>query len=147
MVWSEEGYVVVDDNFNRVKVKNPAYVAVHHLKSKTGEHNIMGVIKSNEIDEFSATFPERKDEIYELKKNYDILIENLEASWLELKKHLPNNITKSEQKKYAIKVFEVVNKRDVKNFATLFFALKDKKVEDIKTFIFNFDNKKLYKML
>ena len=26
MPWSEEGYVVVDGNFNRVKIKNPAYV-------------------------------------------------------------------------------------------------------------------------
>jgi hypothetical protein len=34
MVWHDEGYVVVDANFNRVKIKNPAYVAVHHLKGK-----------------------------------------------------------------------------------------------------------------
>jgi hypothetical protein len=35
MVWYDEGYVIVDANFNRVKVKKPAYVAVHHLKGKS----------------------------------------------------------------------------------------------------------------
>jgi hypothetical protein len=70
MPWSEEGYVVVDGDFNRIKIKNPAYVAVHHLKSKTSEHAIMEVVKTNEIDEFISTFPDRKDEITRLYTNY-----------------------------------------------------------------------------
>ena len=45
MVWHDEGYVVCDANFNRVKVKNPAYVAVHHLKGKSAEHNILTIVK------------------------------------------------------------------------------------------------------
>lgn len=147
MPWSEEGYVIVDGNFNRVKIKNPAYVAVHHLKSKTGEHNIMGVVKTNEIEEFAATFPERRDEIFELKENYDKLVDKLEGTWDELSNHLPKNITKQEQKKFAMKVFEIASKHDVKNFATLFFGLKDKKVESVKEFMFKFDNKKLYNIL
>lgn len=147
MPWMDEGYVVVDADHNRFKVKNPAYVAVHHLKSKTGEHNIMGVVKSNEIEEFAATFPERRDEIFTLKEKYDELVVKLEGAWDELKGSLPKNITKQEQKKFAMKVFEVANKRDVKNFATLFFGLKDRKVESVKDFMFNFDNKKLYNIL
>ena len=67
MPWDEEGYVVVDANFNRVKLKNPAYVAVHHTKGKLGEHHIMEVIKTNEVDEVVAVFTERKEEIYELE--------------------------------------------------------------------------------
>ena len=31
MSWDEEGYVVVDKNFNRVKIKSPAYLMVHRL--------------------------------------------------------------------------------------------------------------------
>ena len=77
MVWHDEGYVVVDANFNRIKIKNPAYVHAHHLKGKMGNHHIMGIIKTNEIEEFAATFPDRKAELYKLKENYDKLVANL----------------------------------------------------------------------
>lgn len=147
MPWSEEGYVVVDGNFNRVKIKNPAYVAVHHLKSKTAEHNILTVVKANEIEEFAATFIERKDEVFSLKKKYDTLVSKLEDVWVILSDNLPKNITKEENKRYAAKVFEIVDKFDVKQFSGLYFSLKDKKVASVKDFIYEYDDKTLYKYL
>ena len=147
MPWSEEGYVVVDANHNRIKIKNPAYVAVHHLKSKTSEHAIMGVVKTNEIDEFSATFPDRKEEIEKLKANYDALVVKLEEGWNILKERKPKNISAKENKKYAVAVFEVTAKLELKQFTGLYFGLKDNKVESVKEFMFNYDNKTLYKML
>lgn len=147
MAWHEEGYVIVDGKFDRIKVKNPAYVAVHHLKSKTAEHNIMGVVKSNEIEEFAATFPERKEEIFTLKENYDELIVKLEGGWDELKNRRPKNITASERKKFAMAVFEVTGKMELKEFSGLYFSLNEGKVESVKQFMLNYDNKKLYKML
>lgn len=147
MIWHDEGYVVVDDKFNRIKVKNPAYVAVHHLKSKTAEHNIIGVVKTNEVDEFASTFPERREELYALKENYDKLVVRLEEGWEELKTRKPKNITPKEKKKFAMAVFEVTERLDIKTFTGLYFGLNDGKVETVKEYIFNFDNKKLYHML
>jgi len=147
MIWHEEGYVVVDGNFNRIKVKNPAYVAVHHLKSKTSEHAIMDVVKTNEIEEFVATFPERKEEIEKLSTNYVALLSRLEAGWEELKLRKPKNITPAEQKKYAMAVFEVANKLDLKPFTGMYFSLKDNKVSTVREFMSGYDNKLLYKML
>lgn len=147
MPFSEEGYVVVDGNFNRIKVKNPAYVAVHHLKSKTSNYNIMNVIKSNEIEEFSVTFPEKKEEILRLYNNYNALVAKLEEIWEELKLRLPKNITPQENKKYAEAVFEICDKHGLKQFSGLYFSLKDKKVESVKSFMLEYDNRKLYKML
>lgn len=148
MVWYEEGYVVVDGKLDRIKIKNPAYVAVHHLKSKTAEHNIIEVVKSNEIDEFAATFPERQKELYELKSKYDKLILDLEEIWVELQNHKPKNITKQEQKKFAMKVFELADKNPlVKSFSGLFFNLKDGKSESVKVYLHEFDNKRLYEIL
>lgn len=148
MAWHEEGYVVVDGKMDRIKIKNPAYVAVHHLKSKTGEHNIMEVVKSNEIDEFAATFPERRDELYKLKNNYDKLTADLEFIWEDLKNHKPKNITKEEQKKFAMKVFELSGKDElVKSFSGLFFNLKDGKTESVANYLHEFDNKRLYVIL
>ena len=147
MVWHDEGYVVVDANFNRVKIKNPAYVSVHHLKGKTAEHNIMAIVKTNEIEEFAATFPDRKDELYRLKENYDKLVNHLNEAWVELKDRKPKNITPSEKKKYAQAVFEVCAKRNIKNFTGLYFGLNDGKVSSVEDFIFNYDDKSLYKLL
>ena len=146
MPFTDEGYVVCDAKFNRLKIKNPAYVAAHHLKSKTSLYHIMVIIKANEVDEYGATFPERLDEINELKVKYDELIIKLEGVWDELKEFKPKNITKQEQKKYAMKVFEVIAKHDIKTFSGLFFALKDRKVESVKDFIFDYSDKNLYEM-
>jgi hypothetical protein len=49
MPFSEEGYIIIDANFNRIKIKNPAYVAAHMLKGKSGFHHIMDIIKTNEV--------------------------------------------------------------------------------------------------
>jgi T4 RnlA family RNA ligase len=147
MVWHDEGYVVVDANFNRVKIKNPAYVAVHHLKGKTAEHNIIAIVKTNEIEEFAATFPDRKDELYKLKENYDKLVNHLTEAWVELKDYRPKNITPAEKKKYAQSVFEVCAKRNIKHFTGLYFGLNEGKISSVEDFIFNYDDKTLYKML
>jgi len=147
MPWSEEGYVVVDANFNRIKIKNPAYVAVHHLKGKTAEHNIITIVKTNEIEEFASTFPERKDELYRLKENYDKLTVRLNDVWSELILRKPKNITKQEQKRYAEAVFEVCGKEDLKQFTGLYFGLAQNKVNSVEEFLFEYDDKLLYKML
>ena len=147
MPWSEEGYVVRDGNDNRVKVKNPAYVAVHHLKGKTAEHNILTIVKTNEIEEFASTFPERKEELNRLKEGYDALIAKLNSVWVELQLHKPKNITKEEQKKYAAAVFEVCGKHDVTQFTGLYFGLAQYKINSVEDFMFNYDDKLLYKML
>jgi hypothetical protein len=147
MIWHDEGYVVVDANFNRVKIKNPAYVAVHHLKGKAAEHNILTIVKSNEIEEFGATFPERREELYKLKVNYDLLTEKLNGVWDELKLRKPKNIMASEKKKYAAAVFEVCGKHELKNFTGLYFGLGDNKIASVEDYLMNYDDKLLYKML
>jgi hypothetical protein len=146
MVWHDEGYVVVDGDFNRVKIKNPAYVAVHHLKSKTSEHAIMDVVKTNEIEEFAATFPERREEIFNLHKGYTELVNTLENMWAELEGSRPKDSTPEEKKRYAMEVFKVTGK-DFKPYTGLFFGMNDGKVESVKEYMMNYDNKKLYNVL
>ncbi len=147
MPWSEEGYVVVDANFNRVKIKNPAYLAVHHLKGKTAEHNILTIVKTNEIEEFASTFPERKEELYKLKENYDKLTETLNVTWEILRLAKPKEITPAEKKRYAMKVFEVCDNTTLKPFTGLYFGLAEGKIKSVEDFIFKYDDKLLYKML
>jgi len=65
----QEGYVVVDDNFNRVKVKHPGYVALHHMRGNDGPtyKKMLNIILKNETSELLTYFPEWKpiyDEVY-----------------------------------------------------------------------------------
>lgn len=147
MPWSEEGYVVRDADDNRVKIKNPAYLAVHHLKGKTAEHNIMVIVKTNEIEEFISTFPDRKDELLKLKDGYDELVGKLESVWSELETRKPKNISSDQRKKYAMSVKEVTTKYNIGQFAGLFFGLVDGKIPSVKEYMLNYDDKSLYKML
>jgi len=147
MPWSEEGYVVRDGDDNRIKVKNPAYLQVHGLKGKSAEHNIMVIIKTNEIEEFAAVFPDRKEELIKLKENYDKLINSLNEIWDELKLKIPKNISKEEKKKFAIALFETCEKYNIKEFSGMFFKLAQYKVSSVEEYIKEYDNKLLYKIL
>lgn len=147
MPWHDEGYVVCDANHTRIKVKNPQYVAVHHLKGKSAEHHILTIVKSNEIEEFGATFPERKEELYKLKDSYDKLIVELNAVWDKLQEFRPKNIMPSEKKKYAQAVFEICEKYDKKMFTGLYFGLNEDKVLSIKDYMMEYNDKALYKIL
>lgn len=64
---SEEGFVVVDKNFNRIKVKSPYYVAVAHTVTKVSSFNgVIKLLKNEEVDEILTYLP--KEEIEKVKE-------------------------------------------------------------------------------
>lgn len=78
---TDEGFVVVDfshtceGNFPRTKVKNSAYVALHHLRGTIDNGslnyaNIMSIVYKNECDEVCASLPQ-----------YEDIIRNIERKW------------------------------------------------------------------
>jgi hypothetical protein len=75
------------------------------------------------------------------------LVAKLNVVWDELKLRKPKNVTKPEQKKFAAAVFEVCEKYDLKNFTGLYFGLAQYKINSIEEYMFNYDDKTLYKML
>lgn len=60
--YNEEGYVVVDKNYHRVKIKSPAYVKAHRaVTSKAlNTKNVLEIIIEGEDKEFLSYFPEYK---------------------------------------------------------------------------------------
>lgn len=56
----QEGYVVVDDNFNRIKIKHPGYVAIHHMKGDDGPSykKMLQIVLTGEGSELLTYFPE-----------------------------------------------------------------------------------------
>lgn len=82
--YSEEGYVVLDKHFNRVKIKSLEYVNVHHLRGEGAmtEKRILDIIRQNEIAEYLIYFPEYKELFDEYKRKVDDLYKAYHFMWL-----------------------------------------------------------------
>ena len=79
-----EGYVIVDERFNRVKVKHPGYVALHHMKSSFSVKRVVEVIRAGEHSEVLTHFPEWKEPFGQVQAAYDALVTQLEQDHAEL---------------------------------------------------------------
>ncbi len=82
----KEGYVVVDKFYNRVKIKNPAYVALHRFKNNN-EPNLSALVKlvrEGETAEFLVYFPECTAAITDCEKAVADIIAELERATEEL---------------------------------------------------------------
>ena len=78
---SQEGYVIVDAAFNRVKVKHPGYVALHHAKDGMTTKAFVEIARTGETSEVIAAFPEFKPMLDDAKGRFDALLAALEADY------------------------------------------------------------------
>ncbi len=58
-----EGFIVVDAACNRVKVKSPRYVALHHLRDRTTPSAVIALWKAGEVGELLTYFPEHAPDV------------------------------------------------------------------------------------
>jgi hypothetical protein len=123
--FDEEGYIAVDKDFNRVKVKSPAYVATAHMKSGlNSEKNILTILVKGEKDEVLALFPEFTDLVNEVDKKLAKFVEKVEKDW--------NNINDKEyesRKDFALEAVKTT-------VPGIMFSMKDKPRNTIKEAIF-----------
>lgn len=76
-----EGFVLYDDfGTPKIKVKNPAYVAAHHLRGEgLNPKRIMQLILMQEADEYLSIFPEDKEYFEKYFDGYNTLIESIDV--------------------------------------------------------------------
>ena len=93
MGYDEEGFVVVDNNWSRIKIKSPAYVGAHYLKNNgvNSKSRILEIIERNEQDEFLTYFPEYKEYFNEINNAYTHYINNLTNIIKDVNKVIENN--------------------------------------------------------
>jgi T4 RnlA family RNA ligase len=82
----QEGYVVVDGNYNRVKVKHPGYVAIHHLKGDDGPSHkkMFKIVCAGESSEVLTYFPEWKPVYDEVAQIFKETLAELAAQYVEI---------------------------------------------------------------
>ncbi len=84
MGFDEEGFVVVDKYWKRVKIKSPAYVAAHYLRNNgvNSKARMLEIIENNEQEEFLTYFPEYKEYFDDIGNKLSEYKEKLtEAIW------------------------------------------------------------------
>lgn len=75
----QEGYVVVDVHFRRVKIKHPSYVAAHHMVSSLSPKRLLEVVRAGETPEILAYFPEWAAEAEALGRRFKALVMDAEG--------------------------------------------------------------------
>ena len=73
--WDAEGVVACDAQFNRVKIKSPAYVMAHFARNNNviNRKHLINVILTNEVEEFlcyAADYKEELEKVQGLMKAY-----------------------------------------------------------------------------
>ena len=99
--FDNEGYVVVDKNFNRIKIKSYAYVRAHRLLNNgiLTTLKFIELIKMNEQHELLGYYPEYKKNIDEIEKKVNFVAKDIECKLSEIKKQ-----TFETQKDFALAV-------------------------------------------
>jgi len=97
--FDEEGYIVVDANYNRVKIKGFAYLSVHRMceNGVLTPRRIVDLIKINEHDEYLSYYPEHIPHFVPYLYSYNEFISEIEDDFEKCQ------ILK-EDKKYGSKV-------------------------------------------
>lgn len=73
--WDQEGFVACDANFNRVKIKSPAYVMAHFARNNNviNRKHLINVILTNQVEEFlcyAADYKEDLEKVQNLMNAY-----------------------------------------------------------------------------
>ena len=118
----EEGYVVCDKDFNRIKIKSPRYIQLHYMAGNQtwSASRVIDIIRDNEVSEYVAYFPKFKVAFDAIKAKYDAYVDELK----EVKEAIDNlmvvewNITKKDFAKW---VFTINTIRPYSGFAFAYF--------------------------
>jgi hypothetical protein len=115
----EEGFVAVDYSvpdedglsYKRVKVKNPSYVAIHHLKDRAGRslRSLVSLVMEGDENEFLSYFKEFTPFVEKVKASYLAYIEQLNKDTLDVAEHLTKERTKENRKEFALRVQKLTN--------------------------------------
>ena len=80
--WDEEGYVVVDDNFNRVKIKSISWLNAHYARNNScvSTERLIDIILSGEQEEFLVYADDYKEELNKIENTIKEILEEMNSA-------------------------------------------------------------------
>ena len=121
----QEGFVVCDKDFNRVKMKCEQYVKLHRIKSSTSPKNFLEIVRSGEIEEVANYFPEYSEILTKINTSYNRLTEEIQNDWLTANL---NGLVANNRKAFAAFACKTI-------CPSALFSLLDRKTENVKQFL------------
>lgn len=90
MTRNEEGFVVRDKNFNRMKIKSPEYLIAFHMDNNgvITTKRIVKMLKNETIDDFLAYCPEYKNDVQSILDKLHNIARILDEYWDMASKHV-----------------------------------------------------------
>ena len=109
---NQEGFVVVDANFNRIKIKSPAYVILHHAKDSLSKKRMCEIVRKGEFEEFKTaieSLPELKRVFEEVEQKHRYAIWSAETVFNMIKgvKNQKDFAVEANKTKYASVLFQM----------------------------------------
>mgnify|MGYP000033813029 CR=1 FL=1 len=125
----QEGYVVTDANYNRVKIKHPEYVQLHHSVFGTTYSSIVELALKQESSEILAHFPDLTKLLKDTEQKIISLCVTVENTYAEIKDLTTRREFAQRAKfyKYSAVLFKMLDKK--------LCALEVLRLERIKTVI------------
>lgn len=115
--FNDEGYIICDEQFNRIKVKSAAYVIAHRLKGANTvptELELLELVLIGEVDEFLSYFKEYTSAIEDIQKRIELAGEKVEEilPYLvdESRKEIALRLENSYLRDYIMKIIFGTNK-------------------------------------
>lgn len=135
---NNEGFVVCDMDFNRIKVKSSLYVRLHQMAGNGSltEARAIDIVQRGEIDEVVAYFPEFRDSLLLAKSSYESFCDSLSKKWEELKSM--NLSSRKDSAKWILANF---------NVPAFAFSMLDGKVSDSREWLRTFPSWKIAEMI
>lgn len=83
MTKDEEGFVIRDQSFNRMKLKSPEYLLAFHMNNNgvITKKRIVQMILNEQLDDFLAYCPEYKEMVDEVKAEIDNISVTMNNTW------------------------------------------------------------------
>lgn len=136
--FDNEGYVVRDKNYNRVKVKSPAYLKAHYLGTckRVDKVRILDILLENESEEFLSYYPEYTKDFNKIDIKLQKYYKYLDKIMKKMDRY--KGFKTVERKELAKSVIRWYGRNS--DFAFLYF---DNKIESKESFIERIGVKKL----
>ena len=112
----QEGFVIRDNSFNRVKLKSASYVALSHLSIK-GKVNLnakhmLQIVRTNEASEFIAYFPEYSQLHLLIKTSFEKLVESL----YKISQNIEESQISTQLRQFSTKLKDISQLEDIREF-------------------------------
>lgn len=140
--YTQEGFVVKDKYYNRIKVKSEDYVRVHRLANNNNITLERGIdlVRNNETFEFLTYFPQYKDYLDDIYNKLNVLFCEIDECVENAKFY--KTITKSKCE------FATYVKNNVNNkYQYIYYKVYDGVINDTKEYFNSLTNKQIMKLL